>query len=172
MKDQINTIREAYYEAAKLIGYERETGRLYWLDDERNQRNLRGTSAGSKYQDGYTYIRFRGKTLCAHRVAWVIEHGVLPEQQIDHINMDRSDNRTYNLRLATYAANNQNRKAQSNNTSGFKGVTLHKASGKYQAKIRANKKTRSLGYFRTALEASQAYQAAAKEHHGEFARFN
>ena len=55
-----------------------------------------------------------------------------------------------------------NRARGRNNTSGFTGVRLHKPSGRWQARITRLGKTRSLGYFDTALEAWRA-RAASEE---------
>ncbi len=61
-----------------------------------------------------------------------------------------------------------NKRAQSNNTSGYRGVSFHKRKNKYQATIMVNRKQIYLGSYDTALEASEAYQAAAKKMFGEF----
>lgn len=55
---------------------------------------------------------------------------------------------------------------------GYKGVSFHKASGKYRACIEVNKKHIHLGLFVCKLEAAKAYNKAAKEHFGEFAKLN
>lgn len=159
-------------ELALCLNYNAETGDFYWKDSECNRHHIRGKKAGYAKNDGYVYINFKRKKILAHRAAWFIVFERPPSAQIDHINMNRGDNRLCNLREASHADNIRNRSAQANNTSGFKGVTFNKRSAKYEASIRFNKEKRSLGCFDTALEASQAYQAAAKEHHGEFARFN
>lgn len=162
---------DAYQRAARCLEYNRVAGEFVWANTEAIRANIRGKPAGSVYSDGYVYIRFEGKCLLAHRLAWVIMTGLLPSGPIDHIDMDRANNSAFNLRLASVTQNNRNRRAQSNNTSGHKGVTFHKGTGKYHAKICANKKRISLGYFNSAEQAALAYQQAAKEHHGEFARF-
>lgn len=159
-------------EVAELLDYDAETGNFHWKDSDCNRAILRGKKAGYVKNDGYYYIMFQRKKLLAHRIAWFKVFGRSPSGQIDHINMNRADNRLCNLREASHADNVRNRPAQSNNTSGFKGVTFHKQTRKYHASISLNNRKLSLGYFDTGLEASQAYQTAAKEHHGEFARFN
>ncbi len=89
---------------------------------------------------------------------------------MDHENHDTLDNKRENLRLATYAQNGWNRGIQKNNTSGFKGVTLFKSTGRWVFKIRIGGGKRIQGYRDTALEASQEYNRLAKIYHGEFAR--
>lgn len=107
-----------------------------------------------------------------HRVIWAMTKGAWPVLWIDHANGDPLDNRIENLREATPAQNNYNRAIQHNSKSGFKGVYKRKDTQRYQACIRVNKKPIVLGYFRSAEEASEAYQAAALKYHGEFAKKN
>jgi hypothetical protein len=152
-----------------LFEYNAEEGVIRWKSCEECPTHLRGRIAGEKGSDGYRYIKLNGRRTGAHRIAWILHYKEIPDQ-IDHINMVRSDNRVANLRNASIAENNRNRRKQSNNTSGYKGVTFHKASKKYNAKIMADKKRYSLGHFNTAEEASIAYQTAARSLHGQFAR--
>ena len=161
---------ELYKYVASLLEYDPQSGGFTWTNCKDVLTRLRGKPAGCTYLDWYVYIRHGGRRLLAHRIAWVKLHGALPDSHIDHINMNRSDNRRDNLRHATLSENNRNRAKQSNNTSGYKGVTFHCRTGKYQAKICINKRRISLGYFDDPSIASEAYQQAAKEHHGEFAR--
>jgi len=164
-------LNDCYMNAADRLSYDPLTGSLNWVKPPSVRAHLRGKSAGSKYSDGYVYVRYEGRRLLAHRLAWIKLTGKPPDGQIDHINMIRSDNRACNLRLASIAENNRNRTMQSNNTAGHKGVSFHKGTGKYQAKICVNKRRISLGYFAEAASAAEAYQKAVGEHHGQFARF-
>ena len=50
----------------------------------------------------------------------------------------------------------------------YKGVSLDKRSNRYRAYITDKGKQHSLGYYATAVEASTAYNDAAKILHGEF----
>lgn len=90
----------------------------------------------------------------------------------DHINGNGLDNRRANLREATSVQNACNRRLGSKNTSGFKGVSWKAASKKWVARIKTHGKATHLGYFSTPQEAARAYDAAARELHGEFARLN
>lgn len=91
---------------------------------------------------------------------------------VDHINGDTLDNRRSNLRLVTGAQSNMNRRVRRDSKTGFKGISLHHSGLYYRAAIHLNKKTVHLGYHRTAEEAARAYDAAAKQHFGEFAHLN
>jgi hypothetical protein len=89
----------------------------------------------------------------------------------DHREPDHTlDNRRNNLRRAGSEQNNMNKRKQSNNTTGFKGVTFRSSSGMFIAQIQSQGKMRHLGVRKTAKAASKLYEAAAKELHGEFAR--
>ena len=59
-----------------------------------------------------------------------------------------------------YATSSMAGKIQSNNSTGVKGVSFHKASGRYHARIQRNGKVTSLGYFDTIEEASITRAAA------------
>jgi len=88
----------------------------------------------------------------------------------DHVNGDGLDNRRGNLRQATHAQNMGNQRLRSNNTSGYKGVS--RSNQKWQAHVFPAGRSVYLGRFATPEEAARAYDDAAAEHFGEFARLN
>jgi hypothetical protein len=90
--------------------------------------------------------------------------------ETDHKNGNGLDNQRKNLRSATRPQNLWNKGRRSDNTTGFKGVT--KEAHGWRAVIKANGKRRHLGYFTSPELAARAYDAAAVEMHGEFARLN
>jgi HNH endonuclease len=114
----------------------------------------------------------RRSTMRLHRVIMERKLGRHLQQNefVDHINLNGLDNRRENLRLATKGQNMTNTLHRKDNTSGYKGVTFHKASGLWHTMIHHNKKKISLGYYKTAEEAGEAYAIKAKELFGEFAR--
>lgn len=91
---------------------------------------------------------------------------------VDHINGDRLDNRRSNLRLATNQQNCWNQGLGARNTSGFKGVSWHSRDLMFQASIRVSGKQITLGSFAYSISAARAYDRAAREHYGEYARLN
>ena len=107
-------------------------------------------------------------TILMHRQITNAPKGVLT----DHINHDTLDNRHENLRLVTATQNNQNKRMQKNNTSGYKGVSWNKERRKWSAYIRTNGSIKFLGYFAVLREAAHAYNNAAKSIFGEFACIN
>lgn len=88
---------------------------------------------------------------------------------VDHRSQDTLDNTRANLRYATVGQNNANRRAW-NQWSDYKGVYPH--GTRWRAGITIHGKMRHLGVFTTMEEAAQAYNKAAIERHGEFARLN
>lgn len=160
----------------QILDYDPSTGALTWREraDMRPQWNARyaGKAAGWRDSHGYWQIHINGRIHKVHRVAWLYMTGEWPKNEIDHRDTDRSNNRFVNLREATSAENKRNVGAQSNNTSGHKGVSWHKSSGKWSANIKVDNKQHHLGLFDADKkhEAVSAYERAAKKHHGEFAR--
>lgn len=90
--------------------------------------------------------------------------------QVDHRDANGLNNRRSNLRLASQAQNNCNKRLRNDSTSGLKGVTWHKRAAKWQAKIQAGLICKYLGLFHSAEAAHAAYQAASADLHGEFGR--
>ena len=120
---------------------------------------------------GYYTIRFGGIAYLLHRLVWIYHNGDIPDLMvIDHIDGDLSNNRIENLRLATYSANSQNRKINSTNTSGVKGVYWYKQYEKWKVQIMIDRKSKFLGYYNTIEEAEAAVIAARNNLHGDFAR--
>jgi hypothetical protein len=122
-------------------------------------------------QKGHIYICIDKKRYLAHRLVWLWHHGFIPQDQIDHIDGNRANNKIENLRLATVTQNNQNSKLRITSKTGFKGVSYISSRKKYWARVFAFKRQYSLGYFDTAEEAHEAYKIGATKHHKEFARF-
>lgn len=58
------------------------------------------------------------------------------------------------------------------NTSGFRGVCFHKKANKYLAQIIVKGRYLYLGIYSNILDAAMAYDLAASEHFGEYARLN
>jgi hypothetical protein len=113
---------------------------------------------------------FKSKEVLAHRLAWYFVFGEFPEQHIDHINGDKTDNRIQNLRLANPAQNSWNMRKSVRNTSGFKGVSWDEKNRLWCAQIQTHGKNKKLGRFSTKELAHAAYIDAAKKLHGDFAR--
>lgn len=123
-----------------------------------------GKTAGSVDGNGYVSIRIDGGHFKAHRLAWMLTHGVKPAGEVDHINGVKTDNRICNLRDVPKAVNMQNiRSARS--ACGLLGVHLHKPLGKWLAQISIGGVKKHIGVFATPEEAHAAYVAAKRQYH-------
>lgn len=150
--------------------YNPNTGDIYWKTNcLRNSKRI-DAIAGTLNPGQHRVVRLNGKNYQSHRLAWFLHYREWPDREIDHINGIRNDNRISNLRLATRSQNAMNSRLRKTNKSGFKGVSFHEMTGKWMARIYANKKYYYLGLFNSAQDAHAAYVAALPIHHGEFAR--
>lgn len=121
-----------------------------------------GKPAGCLKPQGYTQIGFNKKMYYKHRVVFFSVHGYLPIV-VDHIDGKEAGDGIGNLQAATQSQNLMKQKMRSNNTTGYRGVTLSKNRERFVAGIKHNGKRISIGVYDTAIEASEAYKAKAKE---------
>lgn len=149
----------------ELLRYDPNTGQLWWRKRRRGVNTAK--RAGASHCLGYRVITVDGRSYKEHRVIWLCVHGQWPDQYIDHIDQNKSNNRIDNLREVTKSQNGFNRGTHSR--SGLKGVRWHKASRKWHARISCEGREYSLGYFVCSAAASLAYQISADKIHGEYA---
>lgn len=145
-----------------------ETG---WFKHKLADGVAKGKWAGTIGGWGYRHIQVNGVKYHEHRMVFLIVHGYLPTK-VDHKDLNVRNNHPSNLRAATHRENSCNRAKLKTNTSGYIGVSKHKASGKFAANIRVSGKAIYLGLFVDPIEAARAYDQAAKFHHKEFAVLN
>lgn len=150
----------------EVLDYNAETGKFVWKKPASHQMHP-GDEAGTQNASGYVFICVGGVRYKAHRLAWFYHYGEWPSDetpQIDHINGNRADNRIANLRLVTKVKNSRNLKIRISNTSGYPGVFLIKATGKWRAYIgNGCGKYISLGRYNTREEAIAARKQAEKK---------
>ena len=134
--------------------------------------HLAGSKVGhvSENKWGYLYIGLCGRDYSAGRLAWFYVHGVWPKKEIDHINLDKLDNRLSNLREASNAENARNKPTYKNNKSGFPGVYWHKTKRKWVSCLGHAGRLIEIGLFNEPLAAYKARCELAKKLHGEFVR--
>lgn len=150
----------------ELLDYDPETG--VFTNKARRSQMPAGAIAGARTSDGYWQLWLDGKVVKAHRAAWLYVYGLWPKQEIDHIDGDPLNNRIANLRDVPPSINmwNQHR-VRKNNTSGYTGVSWHKATQRYRATIRMSWRTYHIGYFGTPEEARDAYLDAKRRRQDE-----
>lgn len=140
----------------------------YAIVDDADYKAVR--AAGPWYAkpcwSGFYAMRTRGgRTVYLHRFLAGEDAAT-----VDHINGNGLDNRRGNLRSATVSENSRNRPAKRGNASGFKGVSRHRS--KWKATIAVAGRNIHLGTYADPAHAARVYDAAAREHYGEFAVFN
>ncbi len=150
-----------------LLSYDPETGVFVWINPASRRVKI-GDIAGKVDYHKYVKIRVNYILYPAHRLAWLYIHGTFPENEIDHKNGVKSDNRISNLRPATRSENCMHRKILSSSKSKIKGVSWNKRDKKWIARCSVNGTRHLLGYFDNPEEASIIYQEFAKKNHGEF----
>ena len=154
-----------------ILRYDIQTGVFVWRNHRRS--TLLGKVAGYRkrgQRSFYVGISIYGQEYAAHRLAWLYVTGRWPKAQIDHKDMDGTNNSFSNLREASRSQNLANSPRRLDNSSGYKGVCWFAACEKWRADIAKDGKRHYLGLFDTAEAAHEAYAAAATKLHGEFAR--
>lgn len=152
-----------------LLEYSESSGIFCWRVDSRHSRV--GDEAGNfNAARKYRIIGLGKNIYYAHILAWFYMTGEWPPEEIDHKDGYGDNNTWNNLRLATRLQNAQNGKKRVNGRSAYKGVRKYRKS--FVALIAANGVNYKYGPFLTEEEAARAYDAAARQLHGQFARLN
>jgi hypothetical protein len=139
-------------------------GQLYWRKDH-GIKARKGQLAGKVDSANRRRICIDYKSFGANRLVWIYFNGEA-KGQIDHINGDVTDDRIENLRDVSQSQNMQNlRQATKRNKSGLLGVSLHKQTGKYRARISINGKSIVVKYCDTPEEAHMVYLQAKRQFH-------
>lgn len=138
-------------------------------------RALKDAPAGCMATNGYYAIHLKKRVYLNHRLIYALTYGLELEslpQCIDHIDRNKKNNQVENLRPATIAQNCSNTPKWRNSTSQFKGVYWSGNEQKWRARFHHQNKHFSLGYFKTEIEAAEAYDKKAYELYGEYAYLN
>ena len=137
------------------LTYDPDTGLFKWLDisGSKNCRKSRGWFCGHQNKGGYYSIRVNGKLFQAHRLAWYLMKGKMPEAVIDHIDRNPSNNKLGNLRSVTQRENVLN-SARVDNAKYVDQLP----SGRWRAYNDHGGKRTHLGMFNTEKEATEKAQ--------------
>ena len=114
----------------EILSYDPDTGVFHWLLQKGN-RVKAGDVAGAPYTPERPYVKIQidGFKWNGHRLAWLYVYGEHPEDVIDHINGDPSDNWICNLRSVTQSVNKINSRRQKNAKSKYVGVYFYSCGG-------------------------------------------
>lgn len=150
--------------ASYLLTYNEYTGEIRWKNKPcKNRPQYVGKVAGTiNNVNGYMQIKIDGELYLAHRVAWLLNNKEMPNDQIDHLNHCRLDNRVENLRVVDYAENARNQTTPSNCTSGCIGVTQRGDS--WKVSITVNGKRIGLGTHKDKADAIAARKSAERKY--------
>lgn len=155
----------------KYVSYNPDTGQFIRLKPTSRKTKV-GEIVGTYHKaTGYVYLSINKKKYRAHRLAWFYSYGYWPENDIDHINGNRADNRLENLREATRSENMYNQtRVRKNSKIKVTGVSYNR--DRYRARINAEGKQYHIGTYDTIEEAETAYLEAKKKLHGDFTGVN
>lgn len=163
-----------------ILDYCPATGIFTWkkraIDDFSSKRaystfnsKFAGKQCGS-LTNKYLTIRINRSLYYCHRLAWAMHYGKWPVGDVDHINMDKTDNRASNLRLASRRDNMNNLTATKANRSGFIGVYWAARERKWVSAITIDYKFIFLGHFDDPASAAMAYNVACEKANGRFSK--
>jgi hypothetical protein len=176
MANKLNITADAL---RSILTYDPATGDFFWNDrpatEFKNDRlykswraRFSGKPAGTTDPHDYGRINIGGRVYFKHQLAWLYIYGEPADDEIDHIDQNRSNNRIENLRLASRSQNASNAGMRKHNKLGVKGVCMD--MGFYRAQVKVGGKLVYSKRFLTIQEAKEAYDAEIKKHHKEFAR--
>jgi hypothetical protein len=156
-------------EAHRLFEY--RDGMLYWKIPRRGVNKLSNGDypVGWKNGSGYRCLSVSKKKYYLHQIVFLMHHGYIPKT-VDHIDGNGLNNKIDNLREATIAQNNCNSIVRSDNTSGVKGVSWHKAAKKWTCSVNYRGKAKHLGLYEDFDLACLVASEARLLYHGAYAR--
>ncbi|MGM8924818.1 HNH endonuclease [Enterobacter hormaechei subsp. steigerwaltii] len=157
MKNRILPSREYL---RTIFKFDEKDGSLIWKKREPNEfSSLRACNAWNSKMAGkkagygnrfrskkYLVVGINGEQFLAHRLIFKIIHNSEPEN-VDHMDGNGLNNKPANLRGTDSAGNHLNVMMSERNTSGVVGVSLHRKSNLWRARITQGNVSKSLGYF-------------------------
>lgn len=136
-----------------LFSYNKDTGILSWKIPTGTRVNKGDPATTITNKNGYCSVKIFKKRYSIHRLIWLYVYGYFPENELDHINRIKTDNRIENLREVSRQCNMRNVGKRVNNISNVVGVSFISKKFVWYANIMINKKTYSLGYHNDYYEA-------------------
>lgn len=119
-----------------------------------------------KNSAGYHSVRVSPtKKVGLHVAIWAYHNGVWPENEIDHEDRDKDNYKIENLREATRLENSWNVGLTAQNTSGYKNVGFHKASGKWRVYLQVDGRQKCFGLYHIIEDAIKVAEQVRKEYY-------
>jgi hypothetical protein len=148
----------------EVLSYDPDTGNFFWRFKKPGRNMFKPVGTITSY--GHLCTTIDGEFYYMHRLAWLYMKGVLPEDIIDHIDCNPSNNKWSNLRQASRSQNGTNCVPRGK----WKGVSWSRPWKKWVARLQENKTRKHLGYFDCPAAAHFVYQVEADKIYGEYAR--
>lgn len=160
------------------LSYDPDTGIFVWKRRPGFSRSIKawntryaGKVAGCVYNSHGRNLFYVKTTIDnvrydCHALAWYYCYGEWP-LLLDHIDGVGTNNKISNLRPLSHGDNIRKGRIQSNNTSGFKGVSFRRDTERWTARLKVDGKYKSLGSYSTKEEAFAVYCAKVLEITGE-----
>jgi len=164
-----------FSDVSRVLQADFETGKLFWrhrtpdmfpCDSNPESQcaswntKYAGKPAFTANSHGYRAGTIFDRMHLAHRVLWLLHTGFWPEEDIDHVNGNRSDNRIENLRSVPHVENQKNMCRGIRNKSGVVGVCWCGQINRWRANIRVAGSLMHLGYFAVFDDAVSVRKAA------------
>lgn len=154
----------------EVLDYDPETGLMRWKTRLSGCIKV-GAVAGchpKNDKNDYVLIRIDGHLYWGHRIIWFWMKSEWPDDQIDHEDRVKHNNKWDNLRPASNVKNSFNKVAHRDSTTKYKGVTKNGTG--FKAFISIKGIGYNLGTYETLAEAAAAYEAGARILHADFYR--
>lgn len=134
-------------------------------DDERTRKH-----GWVRFSNGHIMATIGYKRILLHHFLM----GQKPPKgcRVIHINYDLLDFRRENLVWVLHCVACQRQPLKEDTKSRYKGVTLHPKTPKWMASLSNGPRRIYLGYYDSEEEAAEAYDKAARDYYGPYARLN
>jgi len=135
-------------------------------------KHVEGARCGTVNSHGYVVVSVLGQKITAHRIAYYLANRCWADQMIDHIDGDKTNNCSSNLRKVGTLENSRNKRVRyGKHLQGVYKAAKSNRSKPFKSQITLKGKCTFLGYYATEAEAHAAYVAASTTKFGEYSPY-